>query len=200
MLTLMQRVEVTVKHIILAGCFVAATIAASDYVMISYIKDLKSEMTDIKEQVAEVKKDVREVQEAVFYRVAPVKLSDSDRDCLARNIFFEAGVESHAGKIAVAQVTLNRARSKRWGNTVCDAVYAPAQFSWTLYKKKRNSQPKGRLWEDSLKAAADFQQGIRVKGLNKSKFYHTTYIRRPHWARADQVVTKIGQHIFYVDA
>ena len=188
------------KHIVLAGCFVAAAIAASDYVMISYIKDLRSDITDIKAQVIDIKSDVREVQEAVFYRVAPVKMSASDRECLARNIFFEAGVEPRAGKIAVAQVTLNRVHSKRWGNTVCDAVYAPAQFSWTLYKKKRNSQPKGRLWDESVKAAADFQQGVRVKGISKSKFYHTTYIRRPYWARTDKVVTQIGQHIFYVDA
>ncbi len=43
-------------------------------------------------------------------------------DCMAKNIYFEAAVESTAGKMAVAHVTLNRVNSKRFPTTVCGVV------------------------------------------------------------------------------
>ena len=43
---------------------------------------------------------------------------------MARNIFYEAGGESREGKIAVAQVTLNRAQDPRFGRSVCEVVKA----------------------------------------------------------------------------
>ena len=49
-----------------------------------------------------------------------VKLSKQEFECMARNVYHEAGVENNAGKIAVAQVTLNRVKSKKWGKGVCD--------------------------------------------------------------------------------
>ena len=52
-----------------------------------------------------------------------VFLNIKDVMCMAKNIFFEAAVESTAGKLAVAQVTLNRVRSKNYPNTICDVVY-----------------------------------------------------------------------------
>ena len=43
-------------------------------------------------------------------------------DCLAENIYFEAGHESKDGQIAVALVTLNRLASGNYGSDVCDDV------------------------------------------------------------------------------
>lgn len=56
--------------------------------------------------------------------IATPFLSDKDVECLARNIFYESGGESREGKIAVAQVTLNRAQDPRFGKTVCEVVSA----------------------------------------------------------------------------
>jgi spore germination cell wall hydrolase CwlJ-like protein len=42
--------------------------------------------------------------------------------CLALNIYHEARSEPRAGQIAVASVTLNRVKSKRFPGTVCDVV------------------------------------------------------------------------------
>ena len=134
-----------------------------------------------------------------MYKTATkIKLANHEVQCLAKNIFYEAGVESEAGKIAVAQVTLNRVNSGRWGNTVCDVVYAKAQFSWTSNKKKRNATPKGKLWDESVAAAEKFLKGgSRIKGLEDSGFYHTTYIATPNWAKYKKVAHQVGQHIFY---
>lgn len=125
------------------------------------------------------------------------KYTDDDLRCMALNIFHEAGIESGEGMIAVGQVTLNRVRSGRWGKTICEVVYAKAQFSWTLYERNHVALPKGRLWADSMEAAAVVLNGAKIKTLNKSLFYHTDYIKVPKWADDKNKITQIGQHIFY---
>lgn len=127
-----------------------------------------------------------------------LELNEKEKYCLAKNVYHEAGVESHKGKIAVAQVTLNRLHSGKWGKDVCSVVYAKSQFSWTLNKKKRNEQPKGKLWRDSVAAVNAFLAGERVQEVRKSKHYHTSYITVPKWSSAGKVAAVIGQHIFYV--
>jgi spore germination cell wall hydrolase CwlJ-like protein len=49
-------------------------------------------------------------------------LSDKDVECLARNIFYEAGSEPVEGKVAVAMVTLNRTQDERYPQSVCGVV------------------------------------------------------------------------------
>ena len=56
--------------------------------------------------------------------IATPFLSDRDVECMARNIFYEAGSEPVEGKIAVGIVTLNRAQDGRFGKSVCDVVKA----------------------------------------------------------------------------
>ena len=139
-------------------------------------------------------------QEALLHQTNDkLLLSKQELFCLTKNVFHEAGVESKVGKVAVAQVTLNRLKSKKWGNTVCSVVHSKAQFSWTLQKKKVRNNPKGKLWNDSVNAVHEFTHGLRVKGLEKSHFYHTDYIVAPKWTKSMKVVTKIDQHIFYND-
>ena len=152
----------------------------------------------VKQDLQDVKKKVDDLEKIVLYKTKDqMQVSDQEFKCLAKNIYHEAGVESRAGKIAVAQVTLNRLKTERWGKNVCDVVYARAQFSWTLDKKKRKEQPKGKLWEESVEVAHEFVKGKRIQGVEKSHFYHTNYIRKPYWAVDMKVVKKVGQHIFY---
>jgi len=54
--------------------------------------------------------------------------------CMARNIYYEAGSEPYEGKLAVAQVTMNRANHPSFPKKVCEVVYQRVngtyQFSW----------------------------------------------------------------------
>ena len=64
------------------------------------------------------------------------------RECLARNIYFEARNEPFAGQFAVAMVTLNRVHDEQFPNSICEVVYQGlhwpsghpkrdrCQFSW----------------------------------------------------------------------
>lgn len=160
------------------------------------IKDLESEVHQLKDSSS--KKQVKNIQ--LINTKKKLTLTQKERDCLARNVFFEAGVESHEGKIAVAQATLNRVQHTRWKSDVCGVVFQKAQFSWTLEKKKRQEKPKGELWTKTLKAVADIENGVRVKGLESATFYHTDWLKnKPKWACDTNKIMQVGQHIFYKD-
>lgn len=162
------------------------------------VLEIKTQIRDIKSGQEQLQKRVERVEKVVLVKTKQqVALTAKELDCLAKNIYYEAGVEDRAGKIAVAQVTLNRLKEGRWGNNVCSVVYAKSQFSWTLDKRKRNQVPQGLLWEQSRAVALEFQRGTRVKGLEDSTHYHADYIKDPKWAQVKQVAKQIGQHIFY---
>ena len=160
--------------------------------------EIKTQIRDIRDDQQQIKRRIERVEKIVLVKTKEkVALSQKDFDCLAKNIYHEAGVEDRAGKVAVAQVTMNRVKEGTWGNSVCKVVHAKSQFSWTLNKKKLAEKPKGELWDQSLAVAREFATGVRVKGLENSQYYHAEYIRDPKWAKAKQVAKQIGQHIFY---
>lgn len=134
--------------------------------------------------------------EPVFEQVKPVKLTKKELDCLARNVFYEAGTEEPVGKIAVAQTTLNRVKVGYWGHNICDVVYAPKQFSWTR-DSRAHEQPKGQLWEETKMAVSTvIDNGMRIKQLKTALFYHADYVD-PKWRDNNKRIAQYGTHIFY---
>lgn len=127
-----------------------------------------------------------------------VKYTKNDVECLTRNIYYEAGVESRVGKFAVAHVTVNRLKTGYWGNSICKVVYAKKQFSWTLAQKL--PRPNSKLWAESEDVARKVLAGHRVRGLSKSLYYHAIYIKDPKWADARHEAGQIGNHVFYNQA
>jgi N-acetylmuramoyl-L-alanine amidase len=124
-----------------------------------------------------------------------VSYTANDVDCMAKNIYYEAGVEGRVGKYAVGHITMNRLDTGYWGKSVCDVVYSKDQFSWTRLKKLPKPDPNG--WVEAQSIAWDVLHGYQVRSLKKSLFYHADYIKAPRWADIDQKATQIGRHIFY---
>ena len=124
--------------------------------------------------------------------------------CLTKNIYYESATESYEGKLAVAQVTINRANSGKFPSTICEVVYqrtfvkhlTVCQFSWTCLKNivVRNKY----AWEESemvaRKALTEPTVHDRI-AMSNAMYYHADYVN-PGWNR-NKVVTKIGRHIFY---
>ena len=120
-------------------------------------------------------------------------------DCLAQNIYHEAGHESQEGKVAVAMVTLNRLASGNYANDVCGVVKqktnGTCQFSWycavtgltirdvSLYNDIRNLAVNVLMNYDNMN---DITGG--------ATYYHADYVN-PGWRLPK--TTKIGRHIFY---
>ena len=124
-------------------------------------------------------------------------------DCLTRNIYWEAASEPFEGKVAVAQVTMNRLESGRFGDSVCGVIYQKnvfyekvvCQFSWvceTTHKVRPVHPP---LWRESeLVAKKVLLENFRLPGLKEAIYYHADYVN-PGWKKPK--IDKIGRHIFY---
>lgn len=76
-------------------------------------------------------------------------LSYQDIQCLARNIYYEAGSEPEEGKVAVGLVTINRANTPNYPGTICGVVKqktivtVPKQVSTTkMVKPNWITEPK----------------------------------------------------------
>lgn len=124
--------------------------------------------------------------------------------CLARNIYHEAGSEPFEGKVAIAQVTLNRANSDgRFPGDICRVVYQKnvfydkvlCQFSWVC-DRQTNFKPKfPAVYDESYEVAKKvLLEGFRLPSLTEALYFHADYIN-PGWKR--ERVAKIGRHIFY---
>jgi len=124
--------------------------------------------------------------------------------CLAINIYHEARGEPTAGKYAVAEVTLNRVRSKHYPNSICKVVHQKGwdkirkryvgAFSWTELDFDVNV--KSKAWRESMTIAEQSYANEAKSHVNGALFYHATYIK-PSWARKKKVKARIGNHIFY---
>jgi spore germination cell wall hydrolase CwlJ-like protein len=121
--------------------------------------------------------------------------------CLARNIYFESAGEPMKGKIAVAQVTMNRVRSGEFPTSVCGVVHQKTnyegttvcQFSWVCERNLKIRAP--HLYEESLRVARRVMlNGERLPELRNAKYFHAVYVD-PGWKKAPKA--KIGNHIFY---
>lgn len=114
--------------------------------------------------------------------------------CMSENIIFEAGNQSIRGKIAVAQVTLNRVESHKFGSSLCEVIYQPKQYSWTNKKKPKYSIMEYK--EAYVIAINVIAHEVSLPELKDALFYHATYTN-PCWRHKMTRVAQIEQHIFY---
>ena len=131
------------------------------------------------------------------------EMRDRQLTCLARNIYYEAGSEPFEGKVAVAQVTLNRVESGKFPDDVCKTIYQKnvfyekvvCQFSWYC-DRAATIRPihKGNYDESMVAAKKVLLEDFRLPSLKDALFYHADYVN-PGWKK--EKVAKIGRHIFY---
>jgi spore germination cell wall hydrolase CwlJ-like protein len=123
--------------------------------------------------------------------------------CLSKNIYYEAGSEPFEGKVAVAQVTLNRVESGRFPDDVCKTIYQKnviyekviCQFSWACDRDTGQRPPNNANYRESVEVAKKvLLEDFRLPALKEAMYYHADYIN-PGWRR--EKITKIGRHIFY---
>lgn len=122
-------------------------------------------------------------------------------ECLAHNIYREAGFESREGQLAVGMVTMNRLQSGNYSNTVCGVVHQKTggtyQFSWVGMKSLPAMNV--NVYQNILELATLIYMNHTTMAdpTRGSTFYHADYIPDPGWGRHLNKATKIGRHIFY---
>ena len=152
---------------------------------------------------------------AVMYKLDPNKqlvmnntsvtaeVRNKQLECLARNIYYEAASEPFEGKVAVAQVTMNRVDTGRFGRGVCGVVYQKnivyekviCQFSWTCNGVSPIKPIYSALWQESEEVAKKvLLENFRLPSMKKAIYYHADYVN-PQWGKPQ--IAKIGRHIFY---
>mgnify|MGYP000880992726 CR=1 FL=1 len=148
-----------------------------------------------------------------------VKYTPADAECMAKNIYFEARAESTAGRLAVANVTINRTIDSNYPNTICEVVqdgihhynknlkkFFPArdrcQFSWYCDGKLDDPDLTSRSWKDSVLLAEIVLNNHYDKALiditDGATHYHANWMEKyPKWSKHKKVMASIDRHIFY---
>lgn len=126
-----------------------------------------------------------------------MNLTVEDKLLMAICVYHEARGEPMEGQVAVAQIILNRAQSRR--QTIREVVFAPYQFSWA----NGGARPPIADYEALIRAAKAVALAIarRATGDNmeSADHYFADYIETPKWAKTMVFIKKIGKHLFYRD-
>lgn len=142
-------------------------------------------------------------QDSVSFTFATAAERDRQLTCLARNIYFESATEPFEGKVAVAQVTLNRATSGQFPADICGVVYQKTrftahtvcQFSWYCNSPSALKVRSPALYAESMEVAKKvLLENFRLDGMKDALYYHADYVN-PGWRK--EKIAKIGRHIFY---
>ena len=131
--------------------------------------------------------------------------------CLAKNIYFEAGNQPLAGKVAVAHVVLNRMEHSAYPKDICGVVYQAkwkenwkgdmypvrnmCQFSWFCDGKSDEPLDTDTFYESYI-VAQDVIMGKYPDITEGATHYHNLWVE-PYWADTLNETVQITHHIFY---
>lgn len=139
--------------------------------------------------------------DAAWLATQPKATGDSQWECLAEALYFEARGESIRGQFAVAEVILNRVESGRFPDSICDVVRQgtgrkfACQFTYTCDGLPEHVSEK-RAWERVAKVARAVLDGRNAQLTEGATHYHTTAVN-PDWANVYERTAQIGAHLFY---
>lgn len=129
----------------------------------------------------------------------PVSATEEEIWLLACLIDWEAGWEPYEGKLAVANIVLNRVKDSRFkAYTITDVIYAPGQFTGVTNGDRKPSTrfqgylDRGPRTEDCLKAAKEALAGKN----NMGSFVNFRSLKKANYA-AYSKYTVIGNHCFF---
>lgn len=143
------------------------------------------------ENEAKIQAQVAKYNFAEVLATSPYGVSERDAYLLACLVDCEAGYENYDGKLAVANVVLNRLRGGYYGNTIESVVYARNQFSVvgvTLSNKLING-PRTQETIDATKSA--------LSGNNNVPEYANFISYKVANTSSYSAWVQIGAHIFY---
>jgi len=146
---------------------------------------------------------LREGQMLSSNDVVTIKTREKQLECMAMNIYREAGHEPFEGKVAVAQVTMNRVKDGRFGDDVCGVIYKKnvvmdkvvCQFSWACDSAAKTRPINNTAYQESMAVAKKvLLEGFSLDILKHALYYHANYVN-PQWPL--EKIGSIGNHIFY---
>ncbi len=118
---------------------------------------------------------------------------DADLICLTKVGVHEAGNQSRAGQMAVAQVVMNRLNDprRRFGRSICGVVMQRGQF----FNVHAYNPPRNARWFRALEVAREARDGTAEPVMEGALFFHAAYARVNFRGRTR--IGRLGDHIFY---
>lgn len=174
------------------------------YVKIEYIEIIttfKDAVSREEEQeLLRLKEEERIKKEtAVKYRDS-MNYTDADLKLLACLVHSEAGDQRYEGKLAVANVVLNRVKSSKFPNTIKGVIYQPGQFavvrSGSLQKqldKYESYSTESQLL--SIKAARAALEG--ANNIGTRMYFHTYSLAVKKGYHKKSTSVKLQDHLFW---
>lgn len=171
-------------------------------------------VSDIKTEIIKndtIDESITELKDTIASKLSKTK-DKKQVECLARNIYFESRGQPHLGKLAVANVTLNRSRDT--GLSVCSTVYqrtaTVCQFSWVCELQESQTKQKIKInntyWYESLIIAYLAYNNMVPDITNNAKYFYNPKIASPKWAKIKVAVNNeyfkngvLGDHRFMKD-
>lgn len=152
------------------------------------------------------------IAEKVQVKQVAKHVDSKQLNCLAKNIYYEAGSEPELGKAAVARVTINRVKHGSFASTPCAVVYQSnmvsletdeggtkkvklCQFSWVCEDVRKLNLHDPR-YKESERIAYQVLAYDAYKNIipNTTLFFHSVFVN-PNWPYKQ--VKRIGNHVFY---
>ncbi len=119
---------------------------------------------------------------------------DEETRCLASTVFYESRSETAEGQLAVARVVINRAKSSRFGDSLCGVVRQPGQFSFVRGGSIPQPDTSHPHWKRAVAIAHIALDNKWTSAAEGALFFHARRVK-PSWARPR--VAAIDNHIFY---
>jgi N-acetylmuramoyl-L-alanine amidase len=123
-------------------------------------------------------------------------LNDSQAMCMAKIVYHEAGNQSIRGKMAVAQVVLNRLHSPRFPKKICDVAMQHGQFFNVL----AYSPPHNKNWNEALDVTAQMltqEKSTDSESVVGDALYFWATHNQGKIPHGHEFVAQIGAHMFF---
>jgi uncharacterized protein YgiM (DUF1202 family) len=126
--------------------------------------------------------------------------TEEDLKLLACLVHAEAGTQSYEGKLAVANIVLNRVKSSKYPDTIKSVIYQDGQFSvahsGSLEKQLNNfDNYNSKSQKMSIKAAKDALEGMN--NIGKRLYFHTYKAAAKKGYNDYESSVKLGDHLFW---
>jgi spore germination cell wall hydrolase CwlJ-like protein len=128
-----------------------------------------------------------EIEEEI--QLNKIEVSKSEKDLLARIVYAEARGEPYNGKVAVAEVVLNRVEHEDFPDTIYDVIYQQGQFQ-PVSNGAINNTPD----EESIKAVKEALNKTNL--TNGSLFFYNSKTATDRWLDSRPTTVVIGNHTF----
>lgn len=124
-----------------------------------------------------------------------INVSDQDKELMARLVSAEAKGEPYEGKVAVAEVIINRVEHDQFPDTVEEVVFERVSGTYA-FSPVQNGEINKPADEESIEAV---EQAINVsENDSNAVYFYNPDIATDKWILSRQVTKTIGNHRFAI--